>query len=254
MNGADPDRWSAVAADWSVLWGDLAAPVWHAVAAGGLIAPGRRVLDAGCGSGEFLAYALTLGASVAGTDPAPGMLGLARERAPAAVLRAGSVDAVPWPDDSFDVVTAFNALQFADDHRAALGELARVTAAGGVVAVASWAERARNDLDAVEDAVTRADGEEPRADADYRLADGLERTLASAGLELVRAGIVKVPWTVPDDATLVRGVLLGEDVEVAADTAPVVLEAARPFRRRDGSYRLVNHFRYAVASVPARDR
>ena len=31
MDGADPDRWSAVAADWAELWGDFALPVWRAV-------------------------------------------------------------------------------------------------------------------------------------------------------------------------------------------------------------------------------
>ena len=63
------------------------------------------------------------------------------------------------------------------------------------------------------------------------------------GLEVVAAGIVELPWEAEDGNTLVRAVLLGEDLEAA----PVVLDAAQPFRTGDGGYRLVNAFRYAVA-------
>ena len=41
MDGADPGRWSQVAADWARWWGGLAAPVWDAILDVAAIGPGR---------------------------------------------------------------------------------------------------------------------------------------------------------------------------------------------------------------------
>lgn len=147
-------------------------------------------------------------------------------------------------------MTAFNALQFAGDPLDALAELVRVTVPGGHVAVANWAEGDRNDLDTVEAAVAAAAGEEPLPDGDLRQAGGLEQLLAGAGLAVVSAGLVEVPWEPPDDAALARGVLLGEDPATMSARTPTVLAAARRFRTPAGGYRLVNAFRYAAGRTP----
>lgn len=246
MDGADPDRWSAVAAGWAELWGGIAEPVWSAVVEASGIGPGSRVLDVGCGSGELLAYLDRLGMSPAGIDPAPGMVAVARSRVATADVRLGSAGHLPWPDGRFGLVTSVNALQFADDTLAALAELVRVTAPGGTVAVANWAEADRNDLNTIEDAVAHAAGEEPLPGGDLREPGGLERLFGKGGLEVVSAGLVQVSWQVPEEEALVRGVLLGEDPATMTAAAPTVIAAARPFRTPDGGYLLHNAFRYAV--------
>jgi len=248
MDGADPNGWSAVAEDWARLWGRFAEPCWTALLDVAGVGRGARVLDVGCGPGDFLAHLTDRGVSAAGIDPAPGMVAYARARVPGADLRGGDAEHLPWPDGAFDLVTAINALQFADDTMAALAELTRVTAPGGHVAIANWAEGDRNDLDSIEGAVARAAGDEPLPDGDLRMPGGLEELLRDGGLTVVAAGLVDVPWHAGDDDTLVRGVLLGEDPDTIADTAPTVLAAARPFRRPDGGYLLRNAFRYAVGS------
>jgi len=250
VDGADADRWSEVAESWAELWTPFAEPAWRAVAEAAGVGPGSRVLDVGCGSGGFLAFAAGLGAAVAGADPAPGMVAVARRTAPVADVRAGDAERLPWPDASFDVVTAFNALQFAADPAVALAELARVAVPGGRVAVANWAEDARNDLATIEAAVALADGEEPAPEGALRRAGELAELLAGAGLAGVTAGLVELPWRAADDDELVRGVLLGEDGAVAAETAPVVVAAAGPFRQPGGGYLLGNAFRYAVGTTP----
>jgi SAM-dependent methyltransferase len=256
MNGADPDGWSAVAADWSHLWGELALPVWRTVISVTGIGPGDhgvRVLDVGCGGGDFLAYLEAhlerLDVVLAGIDPAPGMVDLARSRLPGADLRIGSAEHLPWAANIFDVTTAFNSLQFAPDTLEALVEMNRVTVGGGRVAIANWADERHNDLDTIEAAVARSADEPVPPGGPLRDPDGLERVLAEAGLEILAAGLVEVPWYAPDDDTLVRGVLLGEDAATVAARADTVITAARPFRTPDGGYRLVNAFRYAVGRV-----
>ncbi|MET0237423.1 MAG: methyltransferase domain-containing protein [Kibdelosporangium sp.] len=236
------DAWSEIAQGWAGLWGRFAEPVWDVAVAEAGIGRGTRVLDVGCGSGEFLAYVTRLGALAAGVDPAEGMLAIAR--ATGADVRRGDAGSLPWPDGTFDVVTAVNVLQLAEDPVAALAESGRV---GRLVVVAGWAEGRRNDFDVVEAAVSLAADEEPREDGELRLSGGFERVAKQAGLDVLKAGLVEVPWRAPDDATLVSGVLLGEDPATIAATASTVIEAARPFRTEDGGYRLVNAFRYAVA-------
>ena len=246
MDGADADGWSAVADGWAELWGRFAEPAWTVVLESAGLGAGARVLDVGCGTGDLLAHLEHRGFSTAGIDPSLGMAALARARVPGSDIRPGGADDLPWPDDTFDLVTAVNALQFADDTDAALAELVRVTVPGGVVAVVNWAGREHNDLDTVEAAVAQAAGEEPRPDGELRVSGGLERLLEGSGLEIVSSGIVEVPWHAADDETLVRGVLLGEDPETMVELAPTVIAAAAPFRSADGGYTLVNHFRYAV--------
>jgi SAM-dependent methyltransferase len=251
MDGADPQRWSAVAEGWAELWGAYPEPAWRAILDATGAGPGTRLLDVGCGAGDLLAYAAGRGLSVAGIDPAPGMVDHARARLPTADIRPGDAERLPWPDASFDLAVSVNALQFAEDTLDALAEMTRVTIPHGHVAVANWAEDQQNDLNTIEEAVARADGEEPLPYGELRHPGGLERLLAEGGLEVVTAGLVRLPWHAADDETLVRGVLLGEDEATMADRAPVVLAAARPYRGEDGRYRLVNAFRYAVGSRPS---
>jgi SAM-dependent methyltransferase len=246
VSGAGADHWSAVASDWAALWGAFADPARLTLIEAASIGPGRRVLDVGCGSGEFLELLARTGAEVAGIDPAPAMLELARRRVPDADIRHGDFGELPWPAASFDVVTAINSLQFADDKAIALREVARVVRPGGRIGIANWADDEWNDIDTVEAAVSRAVGEEPSPTGDYRKPGGLEALFREADLEIDAAGIIAVPWSAPDDETLIRGVLLGEEAadDPAARTA--LLEAARPFVTGDGGYLLHNAFRFVV--------
>jgi ubiquinone/menaquinone biosynthesis C-methylase UbiE len=108
--------------------------------------PGWRVLDAGCGSGSYLALlAEAIGPSgqltaldlqQANLDTVAARLAATPLPCPIA-LRPGSVGALPFADGSFDAVWCANTTQyFADDGLpAVLAELRRVVRPGGVVAV-----------------------------------------------------------------------------------------------------------------------
>jgi len=141
-------------------------------------------------------------------------------------------------------------VQLTEDPAAALAEAVRVTVPGGRVAVAGWAEAARNDLDTVEAAVAAAHDDPVEPDHALRQPAGWERLLRAAGLEVVADGLSPAPWDVPDDEALVQGVLLGEDAAGLDAGAATVLAAAQPFRRPDGGYRLVNALRWAVGRRP----
>lgn len=253
MQSSSPDDpWSAVADDWGRYWGTFAAPVWEPLLRTAGIGPGTRVLDVGCGTGELLEHLQEHGARPSGVDPASRMVELARARAVGADVRAGDFESLPFDDGAFDALLAVNAFQFAEDQELALAEAHRVLAPGGTLGLAGWAERARNDLDAINTALAEADDEQPPEDGPLRVEDGLAGVLRRAGWELLDGGVVPVPWTARHDTDLVRGILFGEESSTVADLAPVVLDAAASFRRPDGTYRLVNAFRWAVARRPER--
>jgi SAM-dependent methyltransferase len=94
---------------------------------------GRRILDAGCGSGPIAALLRDRGATVTGFDSSAGMLELARRRlGPDADLHQGDlVGPLPFPDGAFDDVIAALVLHYLEDWTGPLAELRRVLRPGG---------------------------------------------------------------------------------------------------------------------------
>jgi SAM-dependent methyltransferase len=105
------------------------------------IRDGARVLDVACGTGVLAREAVSrVGphGSVAGVDPNPGMLVVAKRLEPGIRWQEGVAESLPYNDDSFDAVVSQFGLMFFADRRAALREMKRVLAPGGRMAVAVW--------------------------------------------------------------------------------------------------------------------
>jgi SAM-dependent methyltransferase len=94
---------------------------------------GRRVLDAGCGSGPLSAALRAKGAIVTGFDGSPAMIELARQRLgeDADLHVADLGQPLPFADDVFDDVVASLVLHYLEDWSAPLAELRRVLKPGG---------------------------------------------------------------------------------------------------------------------------
>ncbi len=94
---------------------------------------GRRILDAGCGSGPIAAALRDRGAIVTGIDSSAKMLELARQRlgASAALHLADLGSPLPFPDGAFDDVIASLVLHYLEDWAGPLAELRRVLTPGG---------------------------------------------------------------------------------------------------------------------------
>jgi ubiquinone/menaquinone biosynthesis C-methylase UbiE len=99
---------------------------------------GRRMLDAGCGSGPLFAALRDRGAIVTGFDKSTKMLELARQRlgADAALQVADLASPLPFPDGAFDDVIVSLVLHYLEDWTAPLAELRRVLTSGGRLIVA----------------------------------------------------------------------------------------------------------------------
>jgi len=141
---ASASRWGPLfggrARDWAETWegpSGWGTPVYEHVLDRVRIGSGTSVLDCGCGAGRFARMAADRGASVAGIDAANELIEIAAERTPEGDFRVGDLEALPWPENSFDVVTGFSAFQFADDKVRALTEARRVSRGSVAVAIPS---------------------------------------------------------------------------------------------------------------------
>ncbi len=103
------------------------------------LAPGRRVLDAGCGTAYGSAILAEAGArEVVGVDVAAEVLDSVRARLPSTVtLEQGDVRELPFPDGSFDLVVCFEVIEHVDEPDRALDEFRRVLGPDGMLAVSS---------------------------------------------------------------------------------------------------------------------
>lgn len=105
------------------------------------LTPRARILDVGCGPGNITAdlAARVPGGHVTGIEPDDAVLASARAEAehrgvPNVAFETGNVYALGYADGAFDVVHAHQVLQHLSDPVAALREMRRVCAPGGVVA------------------------------------------------------------------------------------------------------------------------
>jgi SAM-dependent methyltransferase len=101
---------------------------------------GQRALDVGCGPGALTAelVARTGAGSVAAVDPSASFVEAARARYPGVDVRLASAERLPFDDDAFDAALAQLAVHFMSDPIRGIGEMARVTRPGGVVAACVW--------------------------------------------------------------------------------------------------------------------
>jgi ubiquinone/menaquinone biosynthesis C-methylase UbiE len=198
------------------------------------LAPGDRVLDIGCGTGVFLRLCADRVAVVAGLDAAA-MIEAARARVPEADLRVGDLQALPFADDAFDLVTGFASFFYADDVVAALRDAARVARPGAAVVVQVFGRPERCDLEAIKPARGR-----------WR-PEIVEELLPQAGLSVEEAFDVTWAYEYADDTALVEAMRAAGAVTL---DGPAILRALAGCRRGDGSYRVANEWRVVVARTP----
>jgi ubiquinone/menaquinone biosynthesis C-methylase UbiE len=175
------------------------------------LATGDSVLDVACGPGSVARLAAArvgVDGRVVGCDLSPAMLAIA-EAKPAVdggsqiEYHEASAERLPIDDDTFDVVTCQQGLQFMPDRPAALAEMRRALRRGGRLGIAVWSE-----ID--------------RSPASRALADALARVLGTELAERYSAG----PWGFPD-GELLAGLLEQagfDEVRVSRRTLPVTFE------------------------------
>ncbi|MEW2479000.1 class I SAM-dependent methyltransferase [Mycobacterium sp. NPDC049093] len=118
--------------------GRYAEPLAKVFAAFSGVSAGDNVLDVGCGPGALTAHLLSVGARVAAIDPSPPFIDALRARFPDVDVRQGTAEELPYGTAAFDAALAQLVVHFMTDPVVGIGQMARVTRRGGIVAACVW--------------------------------------------------------------------------------------------------------------------
>jgi ubiquinone/menaquinone biosynthesis C-methylase UbiE len=103
---------------------------------------GDEVLDVAAGNGNATLAAARRYGRVTSTDYVPALLDRGRARAEAEGLavtfRQADAEALPFPEECFDLVLSTFGVMFAPDQAMAAAEMSRVTRRGGRIGLANW--------------------------------------------------------------------------------------------------------------------
>jgi SAM-dependent methyltransferase len=263
--GGSATRWGplfgAGAASWADTWEGAAGwgtPVYEHVLDRARVGDGTWVLDCGCGAGRFAGMAAQRGAFVAGIDASTELVEIAGARVPDGDFRTGDMEALPWDDHAFDVVTGFSSFQFADDKARALREAGRV--ARSLVAIVIPARAAESGIAAVFKPVFPLFDERALASLKqsgiFALSEPglLDETVQAAGLTPIEDDEVDCTLVFDDVASAERAFMAAGPMQlaIAASGAGAVAEAVRdglePHVTRDGNVVLESWFRALLVS------
>jgi len=250
------DLWSARARDYAELQEVQFRPLYESVLGHPEVAGARSCLDVGCGPGLAAQVLARKIANVCGVDASAAFIEIARQRLPGRDFRVGEMEALPHEDASFDVVTGFNAFQYAASPGRALLEARRVLRPGGVVVIATWGPpedcEAAGHLQALGALMPPPP---PGTPGPFALSDEakLKSVASEAGFVPVAVIDAVCPWNYPDLETALRGMLSAGPAERAMRNSSVerarqaVAASIAAYRKPSGEYRLNNKFRYLVA-------
>ena len=255
------ELWSTNPAAWAESAERKNQPLFEAVLERLDPRPGTAVLDAGCGSGLFAELAAERGLRVSGLDAAPGLIDYASRRVPAGQFIVGELEALPYPDGAFDLVTAFNSVFYASNPRRVIAEMARVTGSGGHVVVTVGAGAEKSDLpklvDVLRPLLAPADPDDDAAvPVTLSDIDQMRAEIERVGLALLDQVEVPFPWIYQDVEEALRGQTSSGPSEAAIrHSGREAVEAAlRGFfaerTQPDGTIRMDLCFRYALARQP----
>ena len=106
------------------------------------VRPGEGVLDVACGTGNAAIPAAKAGGRVVGVDLTPELFDAGRTLAAEAGVQIdwvqGDAEALPFDDESFDIVLSTFGVMFAPRHAITAQELARVLRPGGRLGLCNW--------------------------------------------------------------------------------------------------------------------
>jgi SAM-dependent methyltransferase len=232
---------------------------------------GDHLLDIGCGSGYFCSMAQARLDSaeppstpanngqhpITGFDATEPLIEQARRRTPGIKFLTGDMEALPFGDASFDIVTGFNSFQYAANISAAFNEARRVLKPGGRFVVMIWG----NKTDCEAATYLAAIGSllpppPPGAPGPFALSEAkrLEQLLTDTGFNVTSSYDVPTLWDYPDMDTALKGLLSAGPATRAIDhsgyqkVVDTLRAAAQPFSTNNGHIVYHNTFRVVMST------
>jgi SAM-dependent methyltransferase len=223
-----------------------------------------RVLELACGTGivtRRLRMALPESATLVATDLSGAMVAHAREAVPLAgvVWRTADAQALPFADESFDVVVCQFGIMFLPEIARGFGEAHRVLARGGTLLASTWRPLNENPAHrAIHDVLSEMFPDDPPRflETPYGYHDPVRvrADAAAGGFAAVRLDTVRLQGRGPSALVFARGMVRGTPLchqlqERGANLDDATLEVARAVARVGGSAPFTLDLAAAVVSA-----
>lgn len=137
------EQYNQMAARYDQRWSTYTANTLSFLKIWAQVSPLATVLDVACGTGEFESLLLADNPTqqMVGVDISDKMLAIAAQKChahPNVSFQTAEASALPFVNNSFDVIVSANAFHYFDDPNAALAEMQRVLKPNGTVIILDW--------------------------------------------------------------------------------------------------------------------
>lgn len=248
--------WSVAPQFWSRYFEPCFIPMYKKTLEELHVTDDTLLLDAGCGAGLFSSMAIKAGAQVIGIDAAQGLLEVARQRNPGNNFMEEDLEALPFADNSFDVVVGFNSFQYAGNFEKALTEARRVLKKNGKLVIGIWDKPEHSEATTILKAISSLlPPPPPGTPGPFALSeDGrMESIMDKAGLQLLSKAIVPCPLFYATISEAIKS-FMGTGPAAAAcnhneesKVRETIANAFQPYQVADEMYHLQNQFLLFVA-------
>ena len=248
--------WSAAPADWVNYLEPTFIPMYEEVLKKIKLDEEKMLLDAGCGSGLFLSMATATGVSIHGFDAAPGLLEVAKKRLPGTTLMIEDLEAIPFNEETFDVVTGFNSFQYAGSFENALKEARRVVKKDGKVVIGIWGKEEDCDAGSIFKKIgSLLPPPPPGTPGPFALSEEgkVEGICQSIGLKVIAKQTVFCPWQFSGNEELLKAFMCTGPCVKAAQiigeekVKETLVAASQPYNLADDIYFMHNYFTFFIA-------
>ncbi len=215
-----------------------------------------KLLDVGCGSGWFCKLASAESAAVTGFDGTEALIEQAKKRVADINFFVGEMEALPFEDRTFNVVTGFNSFQYAANVKNALMEAKRVLKDDGKLVVNIWGNK--EDCEAA--TYLKAVGSllpppPPGAGGPFALSENnlLENILEEVGFKIFINTDIDGIWDYENKEIALKGLMSSGPVAKAVENSgyekvfETVSNAMQPYIQTNGHVVYKNKFRVVVA-------
>lgn len=206
------ELWGEHSKDWSSIQESTALTGYEDVLNLLKLSSRDKVLDVGCGSGLFCRLAHKKGADVTGIDACSPLLEEAKRRDSTINYIIGEMEELPFEDNYFDVVCAFNSIQYAESVENAIVEFKRVLKDSGKLVIMIWGNKEDCEAAAYLKIIGRLlppPPPSPGAGGPFALSDNqlLENIIENCDLNIIDNTDISSIWDYENAEIALRGLL-----------------------------------------------
>lgn len=163
----------------------------------------------GCGSGFFSNFAFEKGFNIKGLDASMALIEEAKKRNSSIEFLLGEMEELPFNTDTFDIVCAFNAIQYAESVKNAILECKRVLKENGKLVIMIWGNKEDCEAGSFLKMLGSLLPPPPGSGGPFALSEHqlLENIIEDSELKIIDNSDVSSVWDYPNVDTALKGLL-----------------------------------------------